>query len=64
MYQWGSYITSTYTGIRPAFSQIELLDPTLVPGGKDPGGLPVVDGAGARKVRDENSVKSVESISS
>ena len=43
--------------------QIGLLDPTLVPGGGK-GRLPVVGGAGARKVVDESSVRSNELISS
>lgn len=44
--------------------QIGLLDPKLVPGGKGQGRLPVVDGAGARKVVDESSTRSNELISS
>lgn len=44
--------------------QIGLLDPKLVPGGKGRSRLPVVDGAGARKVLDENSVRSNELIGS
>ena len=44
--------------------QIGLLDPKLVPGGKGQFRLPVVDGAGARKVVDETSVGSNELISS
>lgn len=43
--------------------QIGLLDPTVVPGGGK-GRLPVVGGAGARKVADESSVRSNELISS
>ena len=43
--------------------QIGLLDPRLVPG-KSQGQLPVVDGAGARKVLDENCIGSNELISS
>lgn len=44
--------------------QIGLLDPKLVSGGKGQGRLPVVDGAGARKVVDESSITSNELISS
>lgn len=44
--------------------QIGLLDPKLVPGGKGESRLPVVDGAGARKVVDEGSIRSNELISS
>lgn len=43
--------------------QTGLLDPKLVLGGTGPGQLPVVDGAGARKVVDESSVRSNELIS-
>ena len=42
--------------------QIGLLDPKLAVKGKDPIRLPVVDGAGARKVLDEKSVESNELI--
>lgn len=44
--------------------QIGLLDPKLVPGGSGQVRLPVVDGAGARKVVDEKSIRSNELISS
>lgn len=44
--------------------QIGLLDPKLVPGGKASARLPVVDGAGARKMVDESSSKSNELIES
>ena len=44
--------------------QIGLLDPKLVLCGKAQGRLPVVDGAGARKVVDESSIRSNELISS
>ena len=42
--------------------QTGLLDPKVVPGQNGRGRLPVVDGAGARKVFDEGSVKSNELI--
>lgn len=44
--------------------QIGLLGPKLVPGGKGQGRLPIVDGAGARKVVDESCIRSNELISS
>lgn len=44
--------------------QIGLLDPKMALGGKGQGRLPVVDGAGARKVVDESSIRSNELISS
>lgn len=44
--------------------QIGLLDPKLVSGGKGQSRLPVVDGAGARKVVDESSIRSNELITS
>ena len=44
--------------------QIGLLDPKLASDGKAQGRLPVVDGAGARKVVDESSISSNELISS
>ncbi|KAL9636682.1 MAG: hypothetical protein Q9164_002667 [Protoblastenia rupestris] len=44
--------------------QIGLLDPNLVPGSNRQERLPVVDGAGARKLLDESGVKSNELISS
>ena len=44
--------------------QLGLLDPKLVHGGDGKGRLPVVDGAGARKVLDESSVRSNGLISS
>ncbi len=43
--------------------QTGLLNPNMVPGGNGKGRLPVVDGAGARKVLDEGSVQSNELIS-
>ena len=42
--------------------QIGLLDPRLATNGKAPTRLPVVDGAGARKILDERSVQSNELI--
>ncbi|KAK0515341.1 hypothetical protein JMJ35_002720 [Cladonia borealis] len=43
--------------------QTGLLDPKVVPGQNGKGRLPVVDGAGARKVLDESSVRSNELLS-
>lgn len=38
--------------------QVGLIDPSLLPGGKETGRLPVVDGSGARKVLDLEGIPS------